>query len=103
MTCFSSPRWRVWGKRSSFADCCSRGWVCSAATLLFGIVHSVTPLYAVIAALIGAYLGALQLATSNLWPPVLAHALYDFVAFVAVAEEWKRRQDQPELMSPSGA
>ena len=63
-----------------------------ASNLVFGVVHSVTPLYAVIAAIIGAYLGGLQVATNNLWPPVLAHALYDFVAFLAVAEEWKRRQ-----------
>ena len=58
-----------------------------ASNIVFGVVHSVTPLYAVIAALIGTYLGALQLVTNNLWPPVLAHALYDFVAFLAVADE----------------
>lgn len=67
------------------------------SNVVFGLVHSVTPLYAVIAGMIGMYLGSLQTSTGNLWPPVLAHALYDFVAFLAVADEWRRRQSvRPE-------
>jgi membrane protease YdiL (CAAX protease family) len=73
-----------------------------ASNVVFGVVHSVTPLYAVLAALIGAYLGALQTVTNNLWPPVLAHALYDFVAFLAVADEWKRRQPIAPFLRNAG-
>jgi uncharacterized protein len=54
----------------------------AAAALLFGILHAVTPAYAVLAALVGAYLGALYLWTGNLLAPILAHAVYDFVALV---------------------
>ena len=36
--------------------------------------------YAMLAALVGGYLGWLHLASGNLLVPILAHALYDFVA-----------------------
>jgi hypothetical protein len=38
--------------------------------------------YAVIAALIGAYLGAIMLLTQNVLTPIVAHGLYDFVALL---------------------
>jgi membrane protease YdiL (CAAX protease family) len=44
--------------------------------------HLVTKTYAVIATLIGAYLGVLWLATENLLAPITTHAVYDFVALV---------------------
>jgi membrane protease YdiL (CAAX protease family) len=47
---------------------------------LFGLVHFVTATYAVLAGLIGLYLGWLFLRTGNLLVPVVVHALYDFVA-----------------------
>ncbi|MCI0460480.1 MAG: CPBP family intramembrane metalloprotease [Gemmataceae bacterium] len=53
-----------------------------AASLLFGLVHPITPFYVVLTSLAGAYLGWLYLATGNLLVPILAHALYDFVALV---------------------
>ena len=61
------------------------GWISPAgalivASLLFGLCHLVTRAYGVIAALFGAYLGLLWLSTGNLLAPVVAHALYDFVA-----------------------
>jgi membrane protease YdiL (CAAX protease family) len=54
----------------------------AGAALLFGILHAVTPAYAVLAAVVGAYLGCLYLLTGNLMAPIVAHALYDFVALV---------------------
>lgn len=54
------------------------GWV--LASVLFGLVHCITPAYAVIAALVGAYLGGLWLWCGNLLAPIVAHAVYDFVA-----------------------
>ena len=52
------------------------------AAVLFGILHAVTPTYAVLAGVVGAFLGALYWGTGNLLAPVLAHAAYDFVALV---------------------
>jgi membrane protease YdiL (CAAX protease family) len=52
------------------------------AAVLFGVLHAVTFTYALLAAVVGAYLGALYLWTDNLMAPIVAHALYDFVALV---------------------
>jgi uncharacterized protein len=55
-----------------------------AASALFGAVHWITPTYAVLAALIGAYLGWLWIASGNLAVPIVAHGAYDFLALVYV-------------------
>ena len=52
------------------------------ASVIFGCFHWVTKTYAVIATLIGAYLGVLWLVAGNLLAPITAHAVYDFVALV---------------------
>ena len=59
---------------------------------LFGLAHAVTPLYAVLAGLMGVYLGALyQFAgDGNLLVPVLTHTIYDLVAFLVVRREARR-------------
>ena len=61
------------------------------SSIVFGLVHAVTPLYAVIATLVGIYLG-LSLdygGERNLWVPVIIHALYDFLAFIALMKAYK--------------
>ncbi len=52
------------------------------ASALFGLAHCVTPTYAVLAALIGVYLGGLWLFTGNLLVVVVTHALYDLVILI---------------------
>lgn len=52
------------------------------ASLLFGLAHLVTVTYAVLAALSGLFLGWLLMFTGDLTVPVLAHALYDFIALL---------------------
>lgn len=52
------------------------------ASVLFGVVHAVTWLYAVLATAAGLALGGLYLWTDNLLPPIIAHALYDFAALL---------------------
>lgn len=52
------------------------------ASIAFGLAHLVTPWYALLAGLIGLYLGLLHLITQNLLVPIVVHALYDFVALV---------------------
>lgn len=56
------------------------GWV--LASVVFGVVHAVSTTYALLATGIGFYLGGLWIATRNLLVPVVAHAVYDFLALV---------------------
>jgi uncharacterized protein len=53
-----------------------------AASAVFGVCHWLTHTYAVLAGLIGVYLGVLLLLTGNVLAPIVAHGLYDFVALV---------------------
>jgi hypothetical protein len=57
------------------------------ASAAFGLAHPITPLYALLAGLIGLYLGGLFLATANLVVPVTAHTLYDFVALTYLVSQ----------------
>ena len=60
-------------------------WLALAcASLLFGLLHTITPTYALLATLMGGYLGWLYLRTGNLLVAVVAHALYDFCALAYV-------------------
>jgi len=61
------------------------GW--GAASLLFGLLHPITPGYIVIAGLMGAYLGGLWLFNGNLLTVMVAHALYDFIALVLLLRD----------------
>ena len=47
---------------------------------LFGVAHWITPAYALLAGLVGIYLGLLLAWSGNLLIPIVAHALYDVVA-----------------------
>lgn len=68
-------------------------------SLLFGALHARTALYAAIAAGVGAYLGLLFWMTGSLVAPIIAHSLYDFVAF-----DWTRRIiDRPRASINQGA
>jgi membrane protease YdiL (CAAX protease family) len=49
------------------------------AAVLFGLLHFITPTYAVLAGLIGLYLGWLWLVIGNLLTPIVVHGLYDFI------------------------
>lgn len=53
-----------------------------AASALFGLLHPITRTYAVLAGLIGLYLGSLLLLGHNLLVPITAHAVYDFGALL---------------------
>ncbi len=63
------------------------------ASLLFGLVHPITPTYVILASLIGLYLGWLMVATGNLLVPIAAHATYDAIQFFLVQRELKRAAD----------
>jgi hypothetical protein len=50
------------------------------ASVIFGLVHWISPFYALYAGVLGLYLGALFLLTGGLIAPILCHAAYDAVA-----------------------
>jgi uncharacterized protein len=54
------------------------------AALLFGAAHWVSLAYAVLAAVVGVYLGTLYQVTDGLLAPILAHSLYDLVALLVL-------------------
>jgi len=63
--------------------------------ILFGALHWRTTLYAVIAGLVGVYLGVVFLMTGNLLAPIVAHALYDAVALHKTARAITARGARP--------
>jgi membrane protease YdiL (CAAX protease family) len=72
-----------------------RSWGIAAglivSNIVFGMVHAVTPLYALLAALVGIYLG-LSLdygGDRNLLTPIIIHSCYDFLAFVALMRVYR--------------
>ncbi|MFV0446078.1 MAG: lysostaphin resistance A-like protein [Planctomycetaceae bacterium] len=69
------------------------------ANILFGLAHAVSPNYFLFAALIGVYFSLLNrgwpgwggsLGQPNLLRPILAHALYDLIAFVVIVRDYHR-------------
>ncbi len=61
------------------------------SNIIFGLAHAVTPLYAVLAALVGIYL-SLSLdygGDRNLLLPIVIHGLYDFLAFIALMRAYR--------------
>lgn len=63
------------------------------SSLLFGLVHAVTPLYVVLATSVGIYLGLfLDYADErNLLIPIIIHSVYDFLAFIAIIKAYKTK------------
>jgi len=61
------------------------------SNVIFGMVHAVTPLYALLAGLVGIYLG-LSLdygETRSLLTPIVIHAFYDFLAFLVILRGYR--------------
>lgn len=79
------------------------------SNILFGLAHMITLTYAVVAALIGCYLGLLYNPAlvpgipleSNLLVPIVTHALYDFLAFLVVRRNYRKRRQMQETPSPT--
>lgn len=62
-------------------------------SLLFGACHWITPAYAVLAGYASVYFGVLFVLTGNLLAPLIAHALYDFLALVYLTRLSMRKED----------
>lgn len=69
------------------------GWF--IASILFGLAHSITPTYVIVASVLGGLLGQLQVVCGNLWAPIIAHAVYDYIAFYLVVNDYRREQKMP--------
>ena len=65
------------------------GWGLLIGSVLFGLVHLITPTYAVLATLCGVYFGVLVMLTDNLLAVIVPHALYDFVALLYIVR-WSK-------------
>lgn len=74
------------------------------ANILFGLAHAVSPTYFLFAALVGIYFSLLNhgwigftghLGQPNLLRPVIAHGVYDFIAFLLVVKDYRRGQSLP--------
>lgn len=61
------------------------------SSLVFGLIHAVTPLYAILAGIISLYLGvSLDFSGSrNLLTPIMIHGLYDFLVFRMLVKTYK--------------
>ncbi|MCR9202149.1 MAG: CPBP family intramembrane metalloprotease [Planctomycetaceae bacterium] len=79
--------------------------------ILFGLAHAITPMYAWLAGIMGLYLTALMTLPPepNLLIPIVAHTLYDFIAFLIVRWDFRRQlavkraaraADSPSAPSP---
>lgn len=61
-----------------------------ATSVCFGLVHFASRTYAVVAGVMGCYLGILFLLADSLVAPIVSHGLYDFAALVLVARRARR-------------
>jgi membrane protease YdiL (CAAX protease family) len=61
------------------------------SNVCFAMAHFITPLYAILAGLTGLYLGfAMDFGGErNLLNPIVIHAAYDFLAFLAVVQSYR--------------
>lgn len=59
-----------------------QGLAVGLSSIIFGALHAVTPLYAVLASLASVYFGATYLYFGNLAVPIVAHAFYDLAALL---------------------
>jgi hypothetical protein len=75
----------------------SEGGALVAASVLFGLAHFATPTYALLAGLVGLYLGGIFLLQGNLLVPIGAHATYDFVALLYVVRRYRTSQAEPPV------
>jgi hypothetical protein len=70
------------------------------ASLLFGIGHWLSASYAVLAGLIGLYLGLVFVAADNLLAPIVAHAVYDVVALAVLVRRAPARGGETPSEAP---
>jgi membrane protease YdiL (CAAX protease family) len=73
------------------------------ASITFGLAHAATRAYAIVAGLVGLYLGGVLLLSGNLLVSVVAHALYDVGAFVYLFRVDRTDDKTPGAARPPNA
>lgn len=63
--------------------------------ILFGLAHAMTKIYFVMATVIGFYFGWLALQDNNLVTPIVAHAVYDFLALAIIQRRARKGGSAP--------
>ena len=79
--------------QTTLADWLNQWVALAVASALFGLGHLVTPAYAVLAGLLGLYLGGLSMVFDNLLLAIVVHALYDFVALTYLVHKHKTQRE----------
>jgi membrane protease YdiL (CAAX protease family) len=64
-------------------------WALLIASAAFGLAHFATSTYALLAGVMGLYLGTLLLFQGSLAAPIVTHTLYDLVALIWVAQRYR--------------
>ncbi len=75
-----------------FADIMNSAAALIIASAIFGLAHFITPIYGLIATVIGGYLGLMFLLTDNLITAIVTHALYDFIALRHLVHQYRNKQ-----------
>jgi len=60
----------------------------AVTSLGFGLLHMVTPTYALLATVFGLYLGGLLLVTGDIVVPIVTHVAYDMIALSYLKQRW---------------
>lgn len=65
------------------------------SNIVFGLMHAVTAVYAVLIAIVGLYFGWIFDITGerNLVVPMVTHTIYDFVAFFVIIHSYRKREE----------
>lgn len=73
------------------------------SNLLFGLAHAVTPTYALVAGGMGLYMGWLlgMGEEANLVRPIVTHAVYDWLAFLALVRIYRNSQEPGATAEPA--
>jgi membrane protease YdiL (CAAX protease family) len=79
--------------QTTLADWLNPWMALAVASALFGLGHLITPTYAVLAGLLGLYLGGLAMVYDNLLLAIVVHTLYDFVALIYLLHKYKRQHE----------
>jgi uncharacterized protein len=71
--------------------------------VVFGLLHLITPTYAVLAGAMGVYFGVLLDITGsrNVLAPILAHGLYDYCAFLVIVWTIRREHSLHSSQQPA--
>lgn len=69
-----------------------------ASNVIFGLVHAISRMYAIITGAVGIYLGYLMDINDqrNLLAPMITHGLYDFLAFIVVADTVRKKRAEQD-------